>query len=337
MRVCLCGIGAMGGTHAALLKTQDVEFVAVADAVAEKRQMAEERYGVRTYSTAKAMIRKEKPDAVLVCVPTYLHKETAIYAMKNGCHVFCEKPMALSPEDCKEMEKVSRETGKILQIGQVLRFKAEYVFLKDAILSGKYGKLESLTLERVGRVSIGWKGWFLDEKRGGMQIFDRHIHDADIVSWIFGMPKSVTSYGFDRGAKNGGITHCVTKYNYGKKSPLIVAEGSADLPDGYPFTASYRAVFEKACVEFQNVNTPSLLVYEGGKPYEPELPEEMDALNVGLNQNIVKPYLDEQITFFECIRKGTVQTVVTPESARNTVRLVRAEIESIRTGKTIKL
>lgn len=337
MRVCLCGIGAMGGTHAALLKTQDVDFVAVADAVAEKRQMAEERYGVRTYSTAKAMIRKEKPDAVLVCVPTYLHKETAIYAMKNGCHVFCEKPMALSPEDCKEMEKVSRETGKILQIGQVLRFKAEYVFLKEAILSGKYGKLESLTLERVGKVSIGWKGWFLDEKRGGMQIFDRHIHDADIVSWIFGMPKSVTSYGFERGAKNGGITHCVTKYNYGKKSPLIVAEGSADLPDGYPFTASFRAVFENACVEFQNVNTPSLLVYEGGKPYEPELPEEMDALNVGLNQNIVKPYLDEQITFFECIRKGTVQTVVTPESARNTVRLVRAEIESIRTGKTIKL
>ena len=43
MRVCLCGIGAMGGTHAALLKMQDVEFVAVADAVAEKRKMASEK------------------------------------------------------------------------------------------------------------------------------------------------------------------------------------------------------------------------------------------------------------------------------------------------------
>ena len=337
MRVCLCGIGAMGGTHAALLKAQDVDFVAVADVVAQNRQMAEERYKVRTYSSAKTMIKKEKPDAILICLPTYLHKEIAIYAMENGCHVFCEKPMALLPEDCKEMEKVSRKTGKILQIGQVLRFKAEYIFLKDAITSGRYGKLESLTLERVGKVSIGWKGWFLDEKRGGMQIFDRHIHDADIVSWIFGMPKSVTSYGFDRGVKNGGISHSITQYNYGKKSPLIVAEGSADLPDGYPFTASYRAVFENACVEFKSVNTPSLLVYEKDKHYEPELPKEMEALNVGLNQNIVKAYLDEQITFFDCIKKGTVQTIVTPESARNTVRLVRAEIESIRSGKTINL
>ncbi len=337
MKVGLCGLGAMGGTHAALLAKQDVEFVAAADAVAEKRKMAEERYGVRTYSSAKAMIKKEKLDAVLVCVPTYLHKETAILAMEAGCHVFCEKPMALSPEDCKEMEKVSRKTGKLLQIGQVLRFMPEYVFLKKVIDSGEYGKLQSLTLERVGAVSIGWKRWFLDEKRGGMQIFDRHIHDADIVSWIFGIPKSVTSYGFDRGAKNGGISHSITKYDFGKKGPLIVAEGSADLPDNYKFTASYRAVFEKACVDFSNRRTPFLLVFDGKNEIVPELPEEMAALNVGLNQNMVKPYLEEQIVFFDCIRNGTVQTVVTPESARNTVRLVRAEIESIRTGKTIKL
>ena len=337
MKVCLCGIGAMGSTHAALLKKQDVDFVAVADAVEEKRTMAEKTYGVRTYSTAKKMIKEEKPDAVLICLPTYLHKETAIYAMENGCHVFCEKPMALTPQECKEMEKVALKTGKILQIGQVLRFKSEYIFLKEAIQSGKYGKLESLFLERVGIVSIGWQGWFLDEKRGGMQIFDRHIHDADIVSWILGMPKSVTSFGFEKRAKDGGITHSITKYNFGKKGPLVVAEGSADLPKGYPFTASYRAIFEKGCVEFNSLNTPTLLVYEGDKPYEPELPKEMESLNLGLNQNIVKPYLDEQITFFDCIKNGTVQNIVTPESARKTVKLVRAEIESVRSGKTIDL
>jgi predicted dehydrogenase len=263
--------------------------------------------------------------------------ETAVMALEAGMHVFCEKPMALSPEQCELMTKTAKKHKKVLVIGQVLRFKSEYVFLRDAVRSGKYGKLQSLTMSRVGKVSVGWKGWFLDEKRGGTQIFDRHIHDADMISWIFGLPESVTAYGFERPAEEGGISHSVTKYNYGKNGPLIVAEGSADMPGKFPFTATYRAVFEKACLDFDMGREKQLLVYTGKETFSPESPKEMIFSGSTMNQNIVRPYFMEQEMFFDCIRKGSEPEEITPESAGDTVRLVRAEIRSFRTGKTVKL
>ena len=150
-------------------------------------------------------------------------------------------------------------------------------------------------------------------------------------------PESVTAYGFERTAENGGISHSVTRYNYGKNGPLIVAEGSADMPGKFPFTATYRAVFEKACIDFNSNREKQLLVYTEKETFSPESPKEMIFSGSTMNQNIVRPYFMEQEMFFDCIRKGSEPEEITPESAGDTVRLVRAEIRSFRTGKTVKL
>ena len=338
MKVALCGLGPMGRSHTQLLTQHgdDIELVAVADVQEDVRQEVAEQYGVAAYASGEEMIDAKIADVIFVCAPTYLHGPLSVRALEAGHHVFSEKPMGLNTDVCDTMIAAAAASGKLLTLGQVLRFWPEYVFLKEAIDSGKYGKLQTLSMTRTGGVSIGFESWFLDEERGGMQIFDRHIHDTDLVLWLLGRPKAVRAFGFEKCARtDGGIVHSFTEYMY--DGMAISAEGNANMPAGYPFTMSYTAVFENACVEYSNRHDPSLALYTGGEPEHPDLPSPLGDLKGGLNISSSSGYFLEQVYFFECIRTGRQPEIVTPESARETIEVVRAEVASVRSGKAIEL
>ena len=338
MKVALCGLGPMGRSHVQLLTQHggDVELVAVADVQEGIRQEVAEKHGVAAYASGEEMIDARIADVIFVCAPTYLHGPLSIRALKAGHHVFSEKPMGLSTAVCDEMIAAAGSSGKLLTIGQVLRFWPEYVFLKNAVDSGAYGKLETLSMTRVGGVSIGYERWFLDEERGGMQIFDRHIHDTDLTLWLLGRPKGVRAFGVEKCPRtDGGIVHSFTQYLY--DGIAVSAEGNANMQPGYPFTMSYTAVFEKAVVEYSNRHSPTLAVYTGGAPEHPELPSPLGALQSGLNISSSSGYFLEQVYFFDCIRARRQPEIVTPESARETIEVVRAEIASVRSGETVWL
>ena len=339
IKVGICGLGSMGMHHAMMLgKHKGVQLVAAADAEAAKRKRAADELGVKNiFKDGRDLIRQGGLDAVWVCAPTYLHAELSCLALEAGCHVFCEKPMARSPRECAAMQQAADKSGKFLMIGQVLRFWPEYVFLKKTVDSGKYGKLLTLSMTRVGGVSTGFENWFLDEERGGTQIFDRHIHDTDAVLWLLGTPESVRvdAAVLDRRTA-GGAVHTFTEYRF-PGGPVIHAEGSADMPKGFPFTAAYRAVFERACVEFNSRAQETLTVYDGKQTLHPELPAPMVETGSGLNISSAGPYWIEQCYFFDCIRKNVRPSTVTPESAAETIRVVRAEMKSERTGRAVRL
>lgn len=339
IRVGICGLGSMGMHHALMLcKHENVILAAAADKEeAKRRRAADELHVPQVFDDAAEMINSVDLDAVWVCAPTYLHAELTVMALNKGCHVFCEKPMARTPEECAAMQEAADKSGKFLMIGQVLRFWPEYVFLKEAVTSGTYGRLQSLSMTRVGGVSTGYQNWFLDEARGGTQIFDRHIHDTDAILWICGRPESVqvTATVLDRNTA-GGAVHSFTHYNF-PGGPAVHAEGSADMPKGFPFTAAYRAVFDKACVEFNSRDPETLKVYTENSVTTPELPKPVEEAGSGLNISSALPYFAEQCYFFDCIRSGRKPETVTPESAAATIRAVRAEMESERTGAAVKL
>ena len=338
IKVGLCGFGSMAKGHAQMLQLHDgVELVAIADAVEANRQKAAEQYGVKVYASGEELIDAGGLDVVFVVVPTYLHNPLAIRALNSGCHVFCEKPMALNPQLCQEMIDAAQKADKSLMIGQVLRFWPEYVFLKNTIDSKLYGKLLALSMQRVGGVSTGWQGWYLDEVRGGSQLFDRHIHDADAILWMLGKPKEVYAYGCSRDPRTGGgVFHSFTEYYY-NDDMVVCAEGSSDTIEGFPFTATYRAVFEKAVVEFDCRRKPTVLVYAGAEPFAPEMEGGVEDLKSGMNIKNAGPYFFEERYFFNCLKKGIKPETVTPESAMQSIAMVRAEVESAKTRKPVKL
>lgn len=338
LKVGLCGFGTMAKGHAQMLQLHEgVKLVAIADTVPENRAKAEELYHVKTFETGEELIANGGLDVVFVVVPTYLHTLLAVSALKSGCHVFCEKPMSLNPDLCTQMIDAANESGKYLMIGQVLRFWPEYVFLKEAIDSGRYGKLEALSMTRVGGTSMGWQKWYLDERRGGSQLFDRHLHDCDAVTWLLGTPKSVYTYGIHKDCfTQGGVSHSFTEYYY-DNNLVVSAEGSADAIKGFPFTAAYRAFFEKAVIEYNSRSTPTLQVFEGGEPIVPEIKSKVPSLTSGMNITNSAPYYNEEVYFFDCIRRGVKPETITPEKARESVRVVSAEMLSAKTHSRINL
>ena len=99
--------------------------------------------------------------------------------------------MALSIQDAEKMYKTSVETGKKLMIAHVLRFDEDYMQMKEYIDSEILGKPVHVkyTTFRAGVPG----GWFQNSNLSGGPIIDVHIHDADILTWFFGMPKSLST------------------------------------------------------------------------------------------------------------------------------------------------
>jgi predicted dehydrogenase len=329
-KVAVCGVGPMGRMHAQLLKQNEaVELVAIADVQEELRQRVGTELQVDTFASGEELIDAGVAEVVWVCTPTYLHAPLSIRALRAGQHVFCEKPMALDGGECAAMIEAAQAADRRLTVGQVLRFWPEYVFLKNAIDQGTYGALETLSMIRIGGVTVGWQAWFLDEKRGGTQMFDRHIHDTDTALWLLGKPAGVTAFGQERA--DSGFVHCFTRYHY--PGITVSAEGSADQPSGFPFTMGFHATFTDGAIHYSSGNSPTLCVYlPDGTRQNPELPNPLGPLHVGLNITAAGGYYLEGVYFLDCIARGQAPQIVSPHSAMDTVRLVRAEIESARQG-----
>ncbi|MCL5408640.1 MAG: Gfo/Idh/MocA family oxidoreductase, partial [Candidatus Omnitrophica bacterium] len=124
-----------------------------------------------------------------LCIPTFLHCKYTIKAAESGKHVFCEKPMARNIKEAQKMIDACKSNGTKLMIGHVLRFWMEYLFLKNAIQSVRYGNLISIVFTRLSPTPKWSKNnWFLNSKLGGEAILDLHIHDGILKNQNFAYP-----------------------------------------------------------------------------------------------------------------------------------------------------
>ncbi len=246
LKVGLIGCGFMGAMHANCYKNiEGVELVAVADIRKEKAEELAKDTNATIYGDGKELIVNANVDMIDICLPTFLHAEYAILAMDKVKYVFVEKPVALSVEEGKKMIEKSKKTGCQVQVGQVIRFWDEYVELKKIVESGVYGKVINANFRRLSpRPDWGWENWLLDYKFSGGAGQDLHIHDVDYVLSVFGQPKNFYSVKNYKGERNSYVNTLMQYDEF-----VVGVEGTWDLPANYPFTATFRVVFENAVVE----------------------------------------------------------------------------------------
>ena len=335
VNVGLVGLGMVGTIHlTSMRQVEQVKVVAVCDARRERLEQnlsdisgnietagAEcDLSGIRRYSDFAEMLADEQVQAVDICLPTYLHAEATIRAMEAGKDVLCEKPMALTGAEASRMADAARACGRRLMIAHCLRFWPEYVALKEAIDSRRFGSVLGATFTRVG-AQPDWSAddWLADAGRSGSAALDLHIHDTDVAQWFFGPPTSVFSRGIaDPG---GGLRHVTTQYDF-SDGPAVVAEGGF-VVGKYPFRMTARVVFEDATMEFVYPREKTLAVYHAdGSVAEPEVPR-ADA------------YAEEIRHFAECVSGKAEATRLPLTDAVRAVRIVEAEIESARTGRPV--
>lgn len=203
IKVAIIGVGGISGVHIkAYLANPNVELYAFCDINEERLKMKAEKFGVtRTYTDKDVMLRElPEIDAVSVCTWNSQHAPCTIAALNAGCHVICEKPMATSAKEAREMQAAAEKNGKLLMIGFVRRFGNDCAIVSDFIKNGYFGELyygKATYLRRNGCPG----GWFGDKSRSaGGPLIDLGVHVIDLTRYLCGNPKPVSVYGvtFDK-------------------------------------------------------------------------------------------------------------------------------------------
>lgn len=329
MRIGILGSGFMGTTHArAYAKVPGVSIAAVSSRNLDKAEKLAKEVGARATTEDRSIIDDPSIEAISNTLPTHLHAETTITALKAGKHVLLEKPLALSVADCDDMIATAKETGRTLMVAHVLRFWGEYVSLVELVHSGKLGKPISAVATRLSQLPA-WADWFLNPVWSGGAVLDLCIHDFDALNWLFGTPKSVYARGKELKPGLWNDIHALVDYG----GPNGFVEGSEFMPQGYPFTAAMRVLCESGVVEFifraggvsvEMGGGASLTVHEAGKAY-PLTAKPGDAY-------------DNQASYFvDCMRKDIKPTLGTPEQARIAVATANAARQSLENGAVTSL
>ena len=299
LKVGLIGCGFMGAMHANCYKNiEGVELVAFADVMKDRAEAFAKGTNAKIYGDGYDLIASADVDIIDICLPTYLHAEYALKAMEKCKYVFVEKPVALTAEEGRALIAKSKETGAQVQVGQVVRFWDQWVELRKIVNSGVYGKAKHAKFSRVSpRPLWGWQGWLLDFERSGGAAQDLHVHDVDYVLSIFGEPKSFSTVKNVLGEKNVYIS-TVMQYD----DLAVSLEATWDMPASYPFTPSFRVVFEKAAVEYSG-DKFMLYTDEGASEIVIEK-KELKGTVKGGNVSDLGGYYSELSYFCDCAATG---------------------------------
>jgi predicted dehydrogenase len=170
------------------------EVVAVADTDAERLKVVGAELGVPgRYASVGEMLRKESLNVVSVVTPNKFHKPVAVAALEAGCHVLCEKPMAMNAAEGRAMLAAARKARRRLMINFSYRFRDDVWAMKRQVEQGLIGDVyfaRTVWHRRRGIPRFG--GWFGQKAlSGGGPMIDLGVHRLDLALWFMGHPRPV--------------------------------------------------------------------------------------------------------------------------------------------------
>lgn len=195
-RFAIIGCGRIAQRHAEHIHNIG-KLVAACDVVEEKAKAIAEKYNARSFRDIDDLLMQAKDiDVVSVCTPNGLHAQHSIKALRAGLHVLCEKPMALSVQDCSEMINTAEKANKRLFIVKQNRFNPPVAAVKQLIDEGRLGKIYSVQLNcfwnrNEAYYKNSWKG---TKDLDGGTLFTQFSHFIDLLYWMVGDVKEVQAF-----------------------------------------------------------------------------------------------------------------------------------------------
>lgn len=341
--VGVIGLGFMGRTHVACYRAAEAaglpcELVAVCDR-SEARLRGEEgaagnlntggvapggaggfaAEGVATYTDPERLLADPRVKIVSVCTHTDTHVDLAVRALEAGKHVLVEKPVAVAGAEVRVVTEAAARArmkfGTLCMPGMVMRFWPGWDWLEARVRDGTLGAVKSAVFSRVGAGPSWSPEFYRDISRSGGALVDLHIHDADIVYWLFGKPREVVS--------GGSIEHLTTVYKFGGGPRHVAAEGGWSFTPSAGFRMRFTVCFEKAMADWDLNRQPTLLVHGEKGTETPELPA-------------VGAY-EAEIRHFVGSVAGNSTLRATMEDALAVAEMLDAERESLRSDERVRL
>jgi myo-inositol 2-dehydrogenase/D-chiro-inositol 1-dehydrogenase/scyllo-inositol 2-dehydrogenase (NAD+) len=184
--LAVLGAGRVGMVHArnATGSIPSVELACIVDADPEVGNKAGAELGVPVFTDLEQALSGPAFDGVVITAPTFAHAELAVLAAGAGKHIFCEKPMALTLEECDFMAAAAEKAGVVFQVGFVRRFQPEFLEAKHRIEAGDIGT--PMVVKSLTRGPGLPPAWAHDLRRSNGMLAEVNSHDFDCVRWLVG-------------------------------------------------------------------------------------------------------------------------------------------------------
>lgn len=325
VKVVIVGCGTMGGIHAAnVSRLEGVELAAVCDERGEAAQKLGERCHAQWFTSFERMVEAAAFDAVIITLPTHLHKDYTIKAAAAGKHVICEKPIAPTLEDASEMMETCKRNGVKLFVGHVVRFFPNYADIQRQVAAGAIGDAGVAHTKRSGPFPGAARSWYADPTKSGGVVMDLMIHDIDFVRWIFGEVVSV--YAFNRRTENLDHALVTLSFEGGKIANL-------ESLWGYPgdFHTSIEIAGRRGVIRNHSGDNGSFRLNKAASNRE-----HRQAVAVPKSPSRHDPYYFEMAHFLDCIREEK-EPLVSATDAYKALEIALAAKRSADTGLPIQL
>lgn len=325
LRVGIVGVGTMGRTHAsAYTKLPNVQLVGFTDAIVDAARKVASQFGVQAFDSYEALL--EQVDMVDICTPTPTHLELVLKAASAGKHILCEKPLGRTLQQCEQMIEAANRAGVTLMPAQVLRFFPEFKQARDLVLAGAVGKPAAIRTRRGGPYPRAANNWYADFEQSGGPILDMVIHDFDWLRWTFGEVERV----FAKALTFKKVEYVDYALITLRLRSGAIAHVEANWADPSGFKVDFEIAGDAGMIAFDSRFAMPLTVAKqdtgagGGGVAVPESPMAED------------PYMLEIKHFVDSVQAGQ-QPSITAEDGMKAVEIALAAIESVRTGKVIRL
>ena len=209
LKVGVIGVGGVAGSHfPGWIASPHTELVGFADTFPATLKRAADANNIDVrYEDPLELINDPQIDIVDICTPNAYHAPLAIAALKAGKHVICEKPLAPTPDDIREMIAARDASGKTLMTAQHFRWVPSAMALKATLASHSLGDIYHARAWMLRRNALPARPTFIEKQHsGGGPCIDIGVHILDLTLWMMGHPKpvSVTGVTQDKISKRPG-------------------------------------------------------------------------------------------------------------------------------------
>ncbi|MGF7060076.1 Gfo/Idh/MocA family protein [Brassicibacter mesophilus] len=238
MNVGILGTG-FGAYHASIYKKlSSIDSITIYGRNKEKLEKIEKDMEIKVTENIDDILTSKDIHLIDICLPSLLHKEYVIEALKNGKNVFCETPISLNLEDAMAMREAEKQYGKRVFVNLFIKHEYPYEYVYDTIQKNALGKLKALHVRR--KTPPLWGDLSLNKITTNLM-----IHEFDFVTWMLGTPNKISAVGING---NEGQSHVNALLAY--EDSIIEIQGSSMMPEYHPFTVGYEAIFEKGTIEY---------------------------------------------------------------------------------------
>ncbi len=327
--VGVVGLGRIGRLHAEILKykVENAELIAVSDVIENLARSVGEKLGVEWYTDYDKMLANEKIDAVVISVPTFLHKDMIIKALEAGKHVFVEKPMTVTVSEAKEVVAAVKKHGLKLQVGFNRRFDYAYLNAKKRIENGEIGK--PIAYIAVARDPGAPPSWAADPKKSGGIFLDMLSHDFDMARFLVGEVVEVYviggNYIYDELKAKGDLDVVSIAFKFDNGAQGLI-HGTRKFPYGYELRTevygSEGVIYVGSNIDNMfAIGTKQGLTYFGAPWFE---------------KRFYEAYIEELKAFIKSIVEDKEPPVTVIDGLR-TVQIAEACWKSYREGRSVRV